>query len=952
MRKSLAFLVVSAAFLTAACSDSPTANRLVSPGPAVIANSLSDDIDKMIVDFFPRGLETATGTKWATVKLKLAAGDVAGARKHLVDLTKFITLKTGDIEAPAGETRQHAATRLVLSMATYVFNGPDAPPPSTGADASYAVLPAGGATTLQTPSQHAAIRVDQASTADDRILVVTQNPDAYPAKCQGPLPTRRCQYPLFYKFEIYPHTRFLKPAHFAVCMVTTGDRRPLDNPSQEGPGIAGPVHQRMRLAHNAPVAPTDRTPGGFVEGEIEILPLTAAQQKTITCDEKVAVIRDGWVGVGQRVALAIGRGLAHVFGPKTLYAWDAGPEHDATLTSDFNGVDGESTSDLSVSTPALSPSGEAWGGDAETVTFTVENRSRRFEGLSTAASPATTASIYLYADADLTTRVSGPLAQDLAVAAMAPDATPQTISASVVLPTDIALDRTYWIAATVGADPFGEADAKNNTSATKLLIKQKKPDLAVGGEGFTLGSASVAAGSPVTTSTWTAKNLGNAASGPFSAQFYLVPPEGAPVSLGGAISYASIDPGAEASHAAVTLAVPAGTTPGSYGVVLKLDPDNAVAELDETNNSASQTLRVDAPEVPIALNLRSAEKLPKGTQHFFVASGSPGPYIWSVNGVDGGNSTYGTITTNADFSGDYTAPTSVPDQPTFDVCARRAASASNKACASVTIKPIPTEGQDVVVFNDINFFGSATEVTDQPDVSTNPNNQKLYANLADYTAAGPRATQSGVLLHLGHQSLLNPAGGPAYIQGFIDYYNANGHPVTQITDGAAGIGAIPANIKVLFLVLPTTSYSDAEINTLKQFATDGGRIVFIGEHQDAYGSYIASVENAFFQKMGAQLTNVGALIDCGLQTLPAASLRSHQITTGMTDVSMGCASKITLGPNDYGLITGSDGTSFIAAVAKIDVTPVSVVAGGLVPGAVRASLVAAPGVPIFSRASP
>ncbi|OYV72273.1 MAG: hypothetical protein B7Z72_05135, partial [Gemmatimonadetes bacterium 21-71-4] len=77
-----------------------------------------------------------------------------------------------------------------------------------------------------------------------------------------------------------------------------------------------------------------------------------------------------------------------------------------------------------------------------------------------------------------------------------------------------------------------------------------------------------------------------------------------------------------------------------------------------TTGFADQTVHVtvNGPPGGLVLNLTTAEKLPHGTQQFSVVAGNPGPYIWSVNGIDGGNSVYGTV----DASGFYTAPAAVP----------------------------------------------------------------------------------------------------------------------------------------------------------------------------------------------------------------------------------------------------------------------------------------------------
>jgi len=284
-----------------------------------------------------------------------------------------------------------------------------------------------------------------------------------------------------------------------------------------------------------------------------------------------------------------------------------------------------------------------------------------------------------------------------------------------------------------------------------------------------------------------------------------------------------------------------------------------------------------------------------------VTVGPPGPYIWSVHSVDGGNLNFGTI----DSTGCYSAPILTPTPATFSVCARVKATPTDSGCAGVTIDPVPTPGGDVIVFNDVDVFGD--------DGAIDPNNQQLFRNLVGFTGTGPRAGKKGVLFYDGHGSI-NPY--PlAIMRATID---SAGY---TIADSTSNLAAIDSNVKTIFLWLPTLAFSDTEINVLKAFSSAGGRIVFDGEWDGFYGAGIA-VENAFFLKMGAQMTNQGGGYDCGSVKLPASSLRQHEVTTSMTGMTVGCASNVIPGPNDYPLVYSlQDSTKVLAAVAKVDITP-------------------------------
>lgn len=142
-----------------------------------------------------------------------------------------------------------------------------------------------------------------------------------------------------------------------------------------------------------------------------------------------------------------------------------------------------------------------------------------------------------------------------------------------------------------------------------------------------------------------------------------------------------------------------------------------------------------------------------------------------------------------------------------------------------------------------------------------------------------------------------------------------------IQSSSGTLTSLPADLKVIFLWLSTQTYTVAEINALKLFASEGGRIVYVGEWDGFLGTVGIAVENQFLTDMGAQMQNIGDAVDCGSVDLPATSLRAHQITTGMTAVRVGCASVIMPGPNDFALFFDSTNTKVLAGVAKIDVTP-------------------------------
>ena len=229
----------------------------------------------------------------------------------------------------------------------------------------------------------------------------------------------------------------------------------------------------------------------------------------------------------------------------------------------------------------------------------------------------------------------------------------------------------------------------------------------------------------------------------------------------------------------------------------------------------------------------------------------------------------------------------------------------------------PPPGKDIVVFNDVNPFDFTG--------MQSPDNQIMGENLVNYAAPGPRASGTTIWFHSGHNPRDNASSRTGTYRALLNGWGYN--PLVT----SASFLAIPADVKVIFLWTPRASYSVAEINALKQFAEDSGRIVFVGEWDGYYGAAGIAVENSFLQDMGAVMTNTGGAVDCGFNDLPASVLRPHQITTGMNGVRVACASIIVPGPQDFPLFYDSSNTHVLAGVATIDTTPLPAAAPALAP---------------------
>lgn len=455
MRSRLIGLAVLA--VVAGCTDStPTSTLAKNPGSirkVVVTGSLDQNINSLIA-LWPQGLSTASGTRWQNIKDSYNAGQISVAKSKLVELTKFIINKTGDMtQPPAGETKKAAAARLVLYMSLYIYSGPNTTPPDYTPDADNAigVLTAAAPLTVVTPSTRAGAQFEAGSTDTDRIIVITQNPDPYPANCSGPLQTTACQYPLFYFISSFPDTKLLKVAKAAICHINSGtERYPLAD------------HDRFRLAHTKPANASDYTPGSTIRDNIEILPLIS--QSFVFCDnvsQPPPVITSNVFRRGLQLAGALASNVIKTISPRSAYAIDQGGGGGFEVFSPFNNVDPLSQPDLDVQ-GFSPPAGPVVGGSSSSVTFSVKN-------IGTGTNNAGSATVRFSTDAVIT--ASDPVLATVSVPSLPPGST--SINSSVPVTIPVLATGTYYIGILVDdvvATP--DLDLANNTESASLGVTE------------------------------------------------------------------------------------------------------------------------------------------------------------------------------------------------------------------------------------------------------------------------------------------------------------------------------------------------------------------------------------------------------------------------------------------------------------------------------------------------
>jgi hypothetical protein len=290
----------------------------------------------------------------------------------------------------------------------------------------------------------------------------------------------------------------------------------------------------------------------------------------------------------------------------------------------------------------------------------------------------------------------------------------------------------------------------------------------------------------------------------------------------------------------------------------------------------------------------------------------------SVGGVDGGDATLGTI----DENGLYTAPALTLPNGETEVCIRDSNNANTRGCAKVRMTAGGGDA-DIVMINDLNLFDN--------EMMAGAGNQRFVQNLIASTGGGSRSRGTVVWSDRSRNSACIPPNdsnnecGDALKSGFFAAIQAAGYSVVSHDQAVADLEAIPGDVRALILWMPLLQFTPAEVNGLKRFAAQGGRLIFIGENGDYYTQAGIDVENQLLRDLGSAMVNRGDLIDCFLDlpagatyfTTPTRSLRAHPLTSGVTDIRYLCASEIRLGRDDKPLFYDQANRKVLGAVAAI-----------------------------------
>ncbi|HJU87118.1 MAG TPA: hypothetical protein VJ788_07115 [Gemmatimonadota bacterium] len=224
----------------------------------------------------------------------------------------------------------------------------------------------------------------------------------------------------------------------------------------------------------------------------------------------------------------------------------------------------------------------------------------------------------------------------------------------------------------------------------------------------------------------------------------------------------------------------------------------------------------------------------------------------------------------------------------------------------------PPPGTDIVVFNDVNVFDN-TGMSD-------PDNVVLVRNLVDFTTSRPRGAGTEVWVDCRSSVSTGSHGGCQNPSTFRSTIEGQDLILVDVFEGS--LEDLPPEVKVIFLWIPSEPYPTSEVNALKRFAAEGGRVIFVGENAGFYGCCFA-LQNNLLEAFGATLRNSGGIFHAGYFQLPQSALRPHQITEGVATLTIAASSEIVLGPGDFALYFDATEAHVLSGVATIDTLPIA-----------------------------
>ena len=528
---------------------------------------------------------------------------LSDAGVELAKTVAYIQKKTSIATPPSGETKAHFIARLVLDMSLYVYGGPTTPIPAVApaSDVAFKLIQPTVADTVVTPALQAAVAFPSGAVTQPTVVVITPDSTYYPANCSGPLDTHLCQYPRFYRFNVFPDVKLAKLAKVQVCHIDAGSyRRPLAN------------HDRFRIAHEKPANPANYSAGSTIVDNVEVLAYTLLNVTNCGAGGGTSYPPPSFGFVPNRSPLDRITDVAswmvrratvvarRLLVPRDVYAIDVGGGGLVADFSMFGVVDPLSMPDLAQSREegsqfSLASTVLPVGGVAQVRAWRVTN-------IGTGSSGPFTSSVIIATDSLLTAPVATvPVG---GAASLVPASNYSYAALPVALPAAVVAG-TYFVGTKV-VQAAADGNASNDLLSVRVVVSPPAPDVAVL-PGFSISPTSVVQGNSVSTSAWAAKNIGGSTAGPFTARLAFATDTlldtgiiSWPV-LGGASSLAA---GATFPYPANTVAVSQCQAPGTYFIGPRLF--TAEGDANPANDRTSVRLNVLSEAAPASQAAGSA----------------------------------------------------------------------------------------------------------------------------------------------------------------------------------------------------------------------------------------------------------------------------------------------------------------------------------------------------------
>lgn len=225
----------------------------------------------------------------------------------------------------------------------------------------------------------------------------------------------------------------------------------------------------------------------------------------------------------------------------------------------------------------------------------------------------------------------------------------------------------------------------------------------------------------------------------------------------------------------------------------------------------------------------------------------------------------------------------------------------------------PQASGDILVINDLNAFDD-----DRIGLGDNP---QFVRNMVNFNGSGIRAQGDTVVFDTySSRCALCPS------RTMFELWNDEGFTTEEVSESNYIVDTLPSskNVKAYVIWLRTQTFSNAETSALKDFAREGGRIIYISEHAGFMTSQGIQTQNDFLAKMGASMRNLGFSRHGGNhKTTFNTEGPRHQMLTNISPdkgVYVNYVSILSVGASDYPLLYDRFGVDVIAGIATIDLS--------------------------------